>query len=94
MAGIDGNIEKADRRWRRSVSSGLRIAELLKWHSRDRSALDIFRNEVIRVFDFTSFATAIHTVLLAKILYSQIPRIDFCMSVTRTEAVILGWEAP
>ena len=51
-------------------------------------------NEVIRVFDFTSFATALHTVLLAKILYSQIPRIDFCMSVTRTEAVILGWEAP
>jgi hypothetical protein len=30
----------------------------------------------------------------AWILYSQIPRIDFWMSATRTEAVILGWEAP
>jgi hypothetical protein len=56
--------------------------------------MDISRNEVIRAFDFTSFASALHTVLVAKILYSQIPRIDFCMSVTRTEAVILGWEAP
>ena len=28
------------------------------------------------------------------ILYSQIPRIDFWMSATRTEAVILGCEAP
>ena len=28
------------------------------------------------------------------LLYSQIPRIDFWMSVTRTEAVILDWDAP
>jgi hypothetical protein len=28
------------------------------------------------------------------LLYFQIPRIDFWMSVTRTEAVILGWDAP
>ena len=27
-------------------------------------------------------------------LYSQILRIDFWMSATRTEAVILGWDAP
>ena len=27
-------------------------------------------------------------------LYAQISRIDFCMSVTRTEAVILDWECP
>jgi hypothetical protein len=28
------------------------------------------------------------------LLYSQMPRIDFWMSATRTEAVILGWDAP
>jgi hypothetical protein len=35
----------------------------------------------------------LHTVLVVWILYSQIPRIDFWMSVTRTEAV-MGWDAP
>jgi hypothetical protein len=49
---------------------------------------------VIRGFDFTSFATWLHTVLVVGIFYSQIPRIDFWMSATRTEAVILGWDAP
>jgi hypothetical protein len=49
---------------------------------------------VIRRFDFTSFASCPPTVLVVWILYSQIPRIDFWMSATRTEAVILGWDAP
>jgi hypothetical protein len=49
---------------------------------------------IIRGFDFTSFATCLHTVLVAVDIYSQIPRIDFWISATRTEDVILGWEAP
>ena len=49
---------------------------------------------IIRWFDFTSFAICLHTVLVVWILYSQIPRSDFWMSATRTEAVILGWDAP
>ena len=52
------------------------------------------RKILIRRFDFTSFATCLHTVLVVWILYSQIPRIDFWMSATRTEAVILGWDPP
>jgi hypothetical protein len=53
---------------------------------------DISRND--RHPQLHVIRSRLHTVLVVWMLYSQIPRIDLWMSVTRTEAVILGWEAP